>query len=214
MEISLCKLTRQSHPCVIVGDMNIDLLQWDCQTAIHDYLNTVTSNNFVPSLVLPTRVTSKASTLIDHIYYYEGKSHNRLKSRSGNLVSDISDHLPNYLLLFADKTTVNYDRSVVRLFSEKARDNFSHKLNLCDWSDIYAVKDVNRASEIFFDRIATQFNESFPHVRLSRKRARDKKWITKGLKKASRTKCKLYKSWLKKRTPEAESNYKEYKKNI
>ena len=113
-------------------------------------------------------------------------------------MSDISDHLPNYLLLFADKTTVNHDRPVVRLFSKKARDNFSHKLNLCDWSDIYAVKDVNRASEIFFDRIATQFNESFPHVRLSRKRARDKKWITKGLKKASRTKCKLYKSWLKK----------------
>ena len=83
MEISLCKLTRQSHPSIIAGDMNIDLLQCDCQTAIHDYLNTVTSNNFVPSLVLPTRVTSKASTLIDHIYYYEGKSHNRLNRSPG-----------------------------------------------------------------------------------------------------------------------------------
>ena len=89
-----------------------------------------------------------------------------------------------HLLLFADKTTVNHDRPEVRLFSKKARDYFSHKLNLCDWSDIYAVKDVNRASEIFFDRIAIQFNESFPHVRLPRKRASDKKMDNERLEKS------------------------------
>ena len=49
-------------------------------------------------------------------------------------------------------------------------------------------------------------------VKLSRKRARDKKWITGGLKKSSRTKAKLYKAWLANKTTETEIKYKNYKK--
>ena len=56
----------------------------------HHYLDTVTSSNFVPSLVLPTSPVRWLTTFITH---YEGKSHSQLKPRSGNLVSDISDHL-------------------------------------------------------------------------------------------------------------------------
>ena len=114
--------------------------------------------------------------------------------------------------LFTDKTATKIDRPVVRLFSQKARDQFCEKIHLCDWSDVYANSDVNSACDIFFDKIQAYFNESFPQSRLSRKRARDKKWITNGLKKASRTKSKLYKIWLKSKTSEAESKYKDYKK--
>jgi len=53
---------------------------------------------------MPTRITSKSATLIDHIYFYEGKSkHDNLFIKSGNLLQDISDHLPNYTLILNEK---------------------------------------------------------------------------------------------------------------
>ena len=135
-----------------------------------------------------------------------------IKTECGNLLSDMSDHLPNYLLLITDKAVVTNDRPMVRLYSDKAREQFVHKLGTCDWSDIYSHNDVNLACNLFSDKVQTYFNDCFPLVRLSRKRARDKKWITSALKKASRTKAKLYKIWVKYRSEEAEENYKAYKR--
>ena len=51
---------------------------------IHDYLDTVTTNNFILVQILPTRITSKSSTLIDNIYYYEVKLHKESKIKCGN----------------------------------------------------------------------------------------------------------------------------------
>ena len=46
---------------------------------------------------MPTRITHKSATLIDHIYYYEGLNKcDTISVESGNLLTDISDHLPNY----------------------------------------------------------------------------------------------------------------------
>ena len=212
VDATLSKISHQKHPCIIAGDFNIDLLQWETHNAVYDYLDAVTTNNFMPLLVLPTRITSRSSTLIDHMYYYQGNSNQELKTKRGILVSDISDHLPSYCVLFGEKPLPKSDRPIIRLFSETARKQFFDKLNLCDWSDIYANYDVNVASKIFFDKIQTYFNSSFLKTRLSRQRAKDKKWITTGLKKSSRVKAKLYKAWLKNKTPDNELSYKNYKK--
>ena len=76
----------------------------------------------------------------------------------------------------------------------------------------YNSNDANITCNLLLDKIQHYFNESFPLVKLSRKRARDKKWITSGLKKSSRTKAKLYKAWLVHKTAETETKYKNYKK--
>jgi len=54
---------------------------------------------------MPTRITSRTATLIDHIYYYEGKSTNRdnLEVHNGNFIHDLTDNLPNYLLVINKK---------------------------------------------------------------------------------------------------------------
>lgn len=79
LEATFSKISHQKLPCIIAGDFNIDLLQWDTQKGIHDYLDTVTTQNFTPLIILPTRITSKSSTLIDHIYFYAGKTNKNKK---------------------------------------------------------------------------------------------------------------------------------------
>ena len=61
------------------------------------YLNTMLRNAFMPSIILPTRLSSKACTLLDHIFYYSKTFRNKLFS--GNLYVDITDHLANFLIL-------------------------------------------------------------------------------------------------------------------
>ena len=65
-------------------------------------------HGFVPVIVMPTPITSRSSTLIDQIYYYGGNNNkHNMKPKSGNLLNDITDHLPNYLLVLRDKTMDN-----------------------------------------------------------------------------------------------------------
>jgi hypothetical protein len=47
---------------------------------------------------------------------------------------------------------------------------------------------------------------------LSRKRIKDKVWVTSALKKSSRTKNTLYKKWVLTRLPDDEQAYKNYRK--
>jgi len=49
---------------------------------------------------MPTRITDQSKTIIDHIYYYEGNNCTRnLNIMSGNFWCDVSDHLPNYVIV-------------------------------------------------------------------------------------------------------------------
>ena len=61
-------------------------------------------NAFMPTIILPTRVTSHTCTLIDHIFYYSKTRRNNIFS--GNLFLDITDHFANFLILGPKKNTM------------------------------------------------------------------------------------------------------------
>ena len=56
--------------CIIVGDLNIDLMKHETHYNTGEFLNTMLSHGFMPTILLPTRVTNHSGTLINHIYYY------------------------------------------------------------------------------------------------------------------------------------------------
>jgi len=58
----------RTHPYITAGDVNIDLVQCATQAGSRDDLDTATTNNFMPLLMVHIHVTSKSSTLVDHIY--------------------------------------------------------------------------------------------------------------------------------------------------
>ena len=79
---------------IITGDFNIDLIKFDLNDNSNEYLNTVLKNGFIPTILLPTRVTSHSCTLIDHIHRKSRNS--RIQILSGNLMTDMSDHFANF----------------------------------------------------------------------------------------------------------------------
>lgn len=80
----------------IRGDFNIDLLNYGHHTLTDNFINMMFSSHLMPSILHPTRITDTSSTLIDNIFLSNVSDCNIL---SGNLLSKISDHLPQFAIL-------------------------------------------------------------------------------------------------------------------
>ena len=81
---------ESSSRCVI----NIDLLKYRKHLLSEEYLNMLYSNNLLPLITKPTRLTHHTSNLIDHIY-----KNSNLSVDAGIALVDISDHLPVFCIL-------------------------------------------------------------------------------------------------------------------
>ena len=67
MDVVFAKLSCQALPCVIAGDLNIDLCKCSVNNDIAAYVDNLVSNNFMPVILMPTRITARSATLIDHV---------------------------------------------------------------------------------------------------------------------------------------------------
>ena len=99
------------------------------------------------------------------------------------MFSDLSDHLPVFLILKKKEITKTIkERPMVRLFGEKNIQKFTDKMTKVEWKKLYETNDPNIALDIFYREYSKAYNESFPLQKLSRKLSKDKKWITHDLK--------------------------------
>ena len=69
-------------------------MKYEAHDATNGYLGTMLCNEFMPAILLPTRVTSNTCTLIDHLFYYSKTFKDNFIS--GNLFTDITDHFANF----------------------------------------------------------------------------------------------------------------------
>ena len=83
----------------------------------------MTTNNFIPTITIPTRITDSTVTLIDHIFVKLPKSKINNKITAGNLLCDISDHLPNFIIINIDVKKTN-ERPYIRLYNKNNTSKF------------------------------------------------------------------------------------------
>ena len=161
---------------------------------------------------MPTRITDSSATLVDHIYYSEGSNSKRdVNIKSGNLWCDLTDHLPNYTLIVNKYSKTKSMPRFIRIFSDCNIDKFKKVISVIDWQQLYVLDNVNSAYQLFIDLITRCYHTCFPLTKLSRKRSKDKIWLTPGLK-LSIKHNKLYKKWINSKTKTDELNYKNYRK--
>ena len=85
-------ILKEKRECVLMGDFNINLLNYDSDANTAEFFDTMSAAMFQPLILQPTRVTSHSKTLIDNIFI------NKIdyKCTSGNLTATISDHFPQF----------------------------------------------------------------------------------------------------------------------
>ena len=70
--------------CVVIGDMNVDLLKFSVHTKTNDYIDNIFKNGCIPTITKPTRITSTSVTLMTIQYLYQ--QHNIWKIRHNHYI--------------------------------------------------------------------------------------------------------------------------------
>ena len=83
------KLSGEKKDILIMGDFNINLLNYHNDKDTTTFLDTMFSNSFSPFITLPTMAANTSETLTNNIFY-EKPLNNLI---AGNLYSLVSDHL-------------------------------------------------------------------------------------------------------------------------
>ena len=199
---------------VIGGDINIDLLKTNT-IMTQNYLDTMLSNNLTPNILIPTRFSDNSTTLIDHIFTRLPLSKLNNMVTAGNLITDITDHLSNFVIIDIEIKR-NKERPFIRLYTKKNTELFeknieSELLDLNETINAHNNVDVNDLYNSFFEKMRLLLDKYFPKVRQSRKKAKDKDWITDGIKRSIKQKHRLFKIQLTNSTTENREKWRKYR---
>ncbi len=184
-------ITRDQLQCTILGDMNVNLFNFETHPKTGNYLEGLFSNGFLPIIVKPTRITNSTATLLDHIYTNSITS----TGHSGIIITDVADHFGTFYLVNSTKTN-NSSRNKIRkrTFSDNNIELFKNKLNQTDFINLFHIMCPDEAYHEFMNIYVEAFNTSFPIIEIPSKTAYLKRepWFTSGLIESSKTKAKLF----------------------
>ena len=133
MEDLFNKIKQESKKTILAGNFNLNVIKYTLKIGVNQFLEIIISNNFMPQITLPTRMTQKSATLIDNIL----RNHYENKYISGNITSFISDHLPQFIIFdnfTENKITKTDNQTVLKDFKNFNMDAFERDLSTTDWS--------------------------------------------------------------------------------
>ena len=211
LDVFLTKLSQDNKLNMVMGDFNLDLLQFQAHNPTEDFLNMMYSHNLEPLIFRPTRVVPNTATLLDNIF----TNINNIKV-SNVILTDFSDHFPVFTCTQTNISKIKDKTVSFRKFSENNLNKFKGLLNEIVWDELYTIEDVNLAYNLFEGKILKAYNESFP---LTTKRVKyfndnSKPWLTNGILVSSKTKNKMYCKYLKHPTQANLTQYKNYKNRL
>ena len=166
----------------------------------------------IPTINKPTRVTKKTATAIDHIIT---NSFVENTFKTAIIKTDVSDHFP--ICIFFPSTNLFTKNDVIyqykRTINDKKIEAFLQNLYQYDWDTIKTHQDANEAYNNFISTFCTIYDTFFPMNKMKIKtKDLESPWITKGIKKSSKKKQRLYLKFLKKRNEKTKKEYQDYKK--
>ena len=161
--------------------------------------------------MLPTRITTFSATCIDHVFIKPARNNPSLVNDivCGLLYCDISDHLPCFVSLKSQRAHVMKDRPNTRIFGERNCSKCVNMMESENWGALY-TNDADWYTN-FLLTVKNKFNACFPLVRGSRKRVKDKPWLTHNLKSCIKKKHKLYKTSVRNGSEDNICKYKQYR---
>ena len=63
------KISREKKYCILMGDLNINLVNFESHTHTDEFINNMGVYCFQPHITQPIRITDHTATLIDNIYF-------------------------------------------------------------------------------------------------------------------------------------------------
>ena len=206
---------------VLLGDFNADLLKYDHDDDVADFLDTNYPKLLISNISSPTRIMTTSATLKHNILTNTYKN----TFMSGNLVTTLSDHLAQILIVPIQNTTRQKEpKKVYRDFQKFLRNKYiiSRDLQNINWDAELQLnsKKITIPTKKVISKINNLINDWTPLKELSnsKQKLQNKPWITKGILKSIKNKNKQYEKMcgandLTKRKI-IEQEFKTYKNNL
>ena len=166
LEAVVVKIQKENKKCYIMGDYNMNLLNYDVHYNTAEFTDMMYANSFIPLVTRPTRITQSSATLIDNIFTNDLE--NLATSMQGILVADITDHFP---VAYINTKYSNLEKEITvlkRVSTARNRTLFLNAISNLDWSDIYSSSDTQSAYSITTIRYSSCTGSLFEVLRLIR----------------------------------------------
>ena len=222
-------LPYKDKPLLILGDFNLNLFEYDNNTCIDDFVNSMISNSLFPLVNKATNFLRGLSTLIDHAW--TNILNNSTKCDVVNILPSshkpLLSSLPTKLKHFICESRSDNTNVKLHNINSDSLDNFGKEFDnfLSNRSFKYSepIKDSTLVKSAFSDFYSTLLHFCNKHIVVdkvfkSSRNKYDKPWITTGFAKACKVKSKLHNIWIKSRGTMkenvAKTNYKSYRSKL
>ena len=203
---------RENKTCYLLGDYNINILNYASHVQTAQFVDMMSSNVFLPLITRPSRVTATSATLIDNIFTNNIGDINH--SVQGLFITDISDHFPVFHIAKQMEIKENDTYVYKRLYSSRNRENFCLAMSNMRWDEINRATDTQQAFDTFHKHLIEMYNKHFHKIRIKRKYNNKKPWLSEGLKNSIKQKNKLYLKLKKGNSAHNDELYKSYKRKL
>lgn len=160
VEHVLSFLCQFPMPCVIIGDVNKNMLSGD--TAAKKFAEIIHSFACTNLITEATKITKKSATLLD-ICVTNIHSQDCI---AGLLTVNLSDHLPVFCLLPNTQVkTQNHGESLISQHQWRRLRSFAYictHIQSIDWACMFEQGNPNAAYEAFFEKFKASYKQAFP----------------------------------------------------
>ena len=209
-------ISKEQKSIFLLGDFNVNLLNYNEHNQTNEFLDSLASNSFLPLILQRTRITSHSTTLIDILSNVIDPD-----IISGNLTATISDHLPQFAIISNMFGNISGNKSKIyeRDWFKFDREKFILDYFSVDWEVLLKIdeKNIDNSTKMYLDRINMLLDTYAPLKRINKYKLKfkSKPWITLGLQKSISAKNKLLKNFINKKDPvlkeEFHTKYKIYR---
>ena len=180
---------KHAQDIIIAGDTNIDLLKHENHLDTNMYLDSLLSNGLLPLITLPTRISGRSATLLDHICT------NIIDDTfdTGIIISDLSDHFPVFYIRYLQTKPKKPEPIKINKIDDSSKDAFTSLLNSYSWNNVIQDNNPETAFDSFFNTINSCFDLAFPEkvVNQSKNKKPLNPWMSEALLVSRKNKEKL-----------------------
>ena len=195
MKSILSKNEAIKKEVILTGDINMNLLDSDKNKRVQSFVNLMFRFEMIFKINKPTCVTRHTATAIDHVF--TNTIMGNIEIETAIAKTSTSDH---FCIIFATEIKTDAEITENNIFkrniSNQSIDKFKLKFRNIDWNNIKILPNVNDAYSKFLEMFLSLYNECFPKIKVKLRPQRQfNPWITKGIRKSSKKKQKLYKKF-------------------
>ena len=153
----LKKISKEQKHIFLLGDININLLNYNEHQPTSEFLDSLAFNSIIPYILQPASLTSHSKALIDNTF----SNVLSCEAISGNTTATISDHLPQ--LLFAPNVLSN-PYAINQTSWREIGQNLTNKVCFKNWSEILQLDqhNVNLSMDSCLDHMNDILNINSP----------------------------------------------------